>query len=166
MELSILEDEIRQDRTDGSIFEPRVVAQRIDTDRFQTIGAVCKRVEAPIASVTARNFCELPLEQSLRLFLAERVSPNDLYSSVRRACDSILSAGDRAATVIAPIIAAHGLRVHQFGVDSRLCWNHETNEVECWFIEIQFGIGRIDGPTIPGYRSPGELRERFGPEVG
>jgi hypothetical protein len=166
MELSILEDEIRQDRADGSIFEPRVVAQRIDADRFLSIGAICKRVEAPIASVAAGNFCELPLEQSLRLFLAPRVPPNDLDHSVRGACDHILSTGNRAATVIAPIIAARGLRVHQFAVDSRVCWNREANEVECWFLEFQFGIGRIDVPTIPGYRSPSELRERFGPEVG
>ena len=58
------------------------------------------------------------------------------------------------------------VRVHQFGVDGRLCWDPATNGVEVWFLEVQFGIGRIDAPPLPGYRSPAELRERFGPEVG
>jgi hypothetical protein len=165
MGLSILEDEIRQDRADGALFEPRVVAQRIDGDRFATIGAICKRVDTPIAAVVARDFRELSLEEALALFLSPRVPPADLGASVCRARDLVLSAGDRAAAAVAPRAAAHGVRVHQFGVDGRLCWNPATNSAEFWFLEFQFGIGRIDAPP-PGYRSPAELRERFGPEAG
>jgi len=166
MGLSILEDEIRQDRADGALFEPRVVAQRADGERFVTIGAVCKRVDTPIAAVVARDFRELSLEESLALFLTPRVPPADLAASVRRAGSLVLSAGDRAAAAVAPLAAAHGVRVHQFGVDGRLCWNPATNGAEFWFLEFQFGIGRIDVPLPPGYRSPVQLRERFGPEVG
>jgi hypothetical protein len=164
--LSILEDEIRQDRADGALFEPRVVAQRTDGERFVTLGAVCKRIDTPIAAVVARDFRELSLEEALTLFLTPRVPPADLGDSVRRAGALILSAGDRAAAAVAPLAAAHGVRVHQIGVDGRLCWNPATNGVEFWFLEFQFGIGRIDAPPLPGYRSPAELRERFGPEVG
>ena len=125
MGLSILEDEIRQDRVDGAIVEPRVVAQRIDGDRFVTIGAICKRIDTPIAAVVASGFRELSLEESLTLFLGPRVPPADLGDSVQRARDHVLSAGDRAATAVAPLAAAHGMRIHQFGVDGRLCWNPE-----------------------------------------
>src|SRR6185295_4617233 len=65
MGLSILEDEIRQDRADGALFEPRVVAQRTDGDRFATIGAICKRIDTPISAVVARDFGELSLGESL-----------------------------------------------------------------------------------------------------
>jgi hypothetical protein len=51
-------------------------------------------------------------------------------------------------------------------IDARLCWNPATNSVEFWFLEFQFSIGRIDAPLPPEYRSPVELRKRFGPEVG
>jgi hypothetical protein len=166
LELSILEDEIHQDRTDGALFEPRVVAQRIACERFVILGAICKVIDTPIAAVVARDFRELSLEESLTRFLAPRVPPDALADSVRRAEALILSAGDRAAVAIAPLAAAHGVRVHQFGVDGRLCWNPETNSAEFWFLEFQFGIGRIDAPPLPGYRSPVELRERFGPELG
>lgn len=166
MGLSILEDEIRQDRADGAFFEPRVVSQRTDSDRFVTIGAICKRIDTPIAAVVARDFRELSLEESLTLFLAPRVPLAELGDSVRCAHALILSVGDRAAAAVAPLTAAHGVRVHQFGVDGRLCWNPATNHVEFWFLEFQFGIGRIDTPPLPGYRSPAELRERFGPETG
>ena len=166
MELSILEDEIRQDRVDGAIIEPRVVAQRIDGDRFVTIGVICKRIDTPIAAVVATGFRELSLEESLTLFLGPRVPAADLGDSVRRAWDQVLSEGDRAATAVAPLAEAHGMRTHQFGVDGRLCWNPVANRVEFWFLEFQFGIGRIDGPTPSGYQSPAELREQFGPEVG
>jgi hypothetical protein len=166
MGLSILEDEIRQDRADGALFEPRVVAQRIDGERLVTIGAVCKRIDTPIAAVVARDYRELSLEESLTLFLTPRVPPADLVASVHRAGSLVLSAGDRAAAAVAPLAAAHGVRVHQFGVDGRLCWNPATNSAEFWFLEFQFGIGRIDAPPPPGYRSPVQLRERFGPEVG
>jgi hypothetical protein len=164
--LSILEDEIRQDRAGGALFEPRVVAQRTGGDRFATLGAVCKCVDTPIGAVVARDFREMTLEESLTLFLAPRVPPADLVDSVRRARDLVRSAGDRAAAAVAPLLAEHGVRVHQFGVDGRLCWNPETNSAELWFLEFQFGIGRIDGLPLPGYRSPAELRERFGPETG
>ena len=164
--LSILEDEIRQDRVDGALFEPRVVAQRTDGERFVTIGAVCKRIDTPIAAVVARDFRELSLEESLTLFLAPCVPPANLAAAVRRAGELVLSAGDRAAAVVAPLAMAHGVRAHQFGIDGRLCWNPATNGAEFWFLEFQFGIGRIDAPPLPGYHSPAELRERFGPEVG
>jgi hypothetical protein len=166
MGLSILEDEIRQDRADGALFEPRVVAQRAEGDRFVTIGAICKRVDTPVAAVVARDFRELSLEESLTLFLGPRVPPADLGDSVRRARGLVLSAGDRAAAVVAPLAAAYGVRVHQFGVDGRLCWNRVTGRVEYWFLEFQFGIGRIDAPLPPGYQPPAELRGRFGPESG
>jgi hypothetical protein len=78
----------------------------------------------------------------------------------------ILAAGDRAAEVVAPLAAAHGVRVHQIGIDGRLCWNSLTNSVEFWFLEFQFGIGRIEAPPPAGYLSPAQLRERFGPEAG
>ncbi|HJZ58055.1 MAG TPA: hypothetical protein VKE74_24145 [Gemmataceae bacterium] len=166
MGLSILEDEVRQDRADGALFEPRVVAQRVDGERFATIGAVCKRVETPIGAVVARDFRELSLEEALTLFLTPRVPPAALGDAVRCAGALVLSAGDRAAAAVAPLAAAHGVRVHQFGVDGRLCWNPATNGVEFWFLEFQFGIGRLDAPPPHGYRSPTRLRERFGPEVG
>jgi hypothetical protein len=164
--LSILEDEIRQDRAGGALLEPRVVAQRIDGDRFVTIGAICKRIDTQIAAVVARDFRELSLEEALTLFLGSRVSPADLGDAVRRARDLVLVAGDRAAAAVAPLAAAHGVRVHQFGVDGRLCWNRATNNVEFWFLEFQFGIGRIDASPPPGYHSPAELREHYGPEAG
>lgn len=166
MGLSILEDEIRQDRADGAIFEPRVVAQRADGERFVTIGAVCKRVDTPIAAVVARDVRELSLEESLTLFLTPHVPPADLGDSVRRAGALVLAAGDRAAAAVAPLAAALGVCVHQFGVDGRLCWNPATNGAEFWFLEFQFGIGRIEAPPPPGYQPPAELRERFGPEAG
>jgi hypothetical protein len=166
MGLSILEGEIRQDRAKGALFEPRVVAQRTGGARFGIIGAICKRVDTPIGAVVARDFRELALEESLTLFLGPRVPPADLDDSVRRARDLVLSEGDRAAAAVAPLLAAHGVRVHQFGVDGRLCWNPESNAVELWFLEFQLGIGRIDGLQLPGYLSPADLRERFGPEAG
>jgi hypothetical protein len=166
MGLSILEDEIRQDRADGAIFEPRVVAQRTDGERFVTLGAICKRIDTPIGAVVARDFRESSLDESLALFLAPRVPPADLRDAVRRTRDAVLSAGDRAAAAVAPLAAEHGVRVHQFGVDGRLCWNPATNCAEFWFLEFQFGIGRIESPLLPGYQSPAELRERFGPEAG
>jgi hypothetical protein len=165
MGLSILEDEIRQDRADGTLFEPRIISQRTDGDQFVTIGSICKCIDTQIAAVVARDFRELSLEKALRLFLASRVPLADLNGSVRRERDLLLLAGDRAATAVASLAAAHGVRVHQFGVDGRLCWKPATNRVEFWFLEFQFGIGRIDVP-LRGYRSPAELRERFGPEVG
>lgn len=165
MGLSILEDEIRQDRAGGVLFEPRVVAQRTDGDRFATIGSICKCIDTPISAVVARDFRELSLEQALTLFLTPRVPPKDLGDSVRRERDLVLLAGDLAATAVAPLAESNGVRVHQFSVDGRLCWNTATNRVEFWFLEFQFGIGRIDIPRL-GYRSPAELRERFGSEVG
>ena len=59
------------------------------------LGAVCKRIDTPIGAVVARDFRELPLEESLTRFLAPRVPPADLGDSVRRARDLVLSAGDR-----------------------------------------------------------------------
>ena len=166
MGLSILEDEIRQDRAGGALFEPRVVAQRIDGDRYVTIGAICKRIDTPIAAVVARDFREVTLPEALTLFLAPRVPAAGLGDAVRRASALVLLAGDRAAAAVAPLAAAHGVRVHQFGVDGRLCWNPAAKGAEFWFLEFQFGIGRIDAPPPPGYRLPADLRERFGPESG
>ncbi|QEL14121.1 hypothetical protein [Limnoglobus roseus] len=165
MGLSILEGEIRQDRAGGALFEPRIVAQRTD-DRFITIGAIGKRVDTPIGAVVARDFRELSLEESLAMFLAPRVPAADLGASVRLAQELVLSAGDRAVAAVAPLMAEHGIRVHQFGVDGRLCWNPAANGVEFWFLEFQFGIGRIDVSPPPEYRSPADLRARFGPESG
>ena len=165
MGLSILEDEIRQDRADGALFEPRIVSQRTDGDRFVTIGSICKCIDTPIAAVAARDFRELSLEEALTLFLASRVPPTDLGAEVLRERDLLLLVGDRAAAAVAPLAESLGVRIHQFGVDGRLCWNSATNRVEFWFLEFQFGIGRID-LRLPGYRSPAQLRERFGPEVG
>ncbi|HEX4613142.1 MAG TPA: hypothetical protein VH092_33445 [Urbifossiella sp.] len=166
MGLSILEDEIRQDRADGVLVEPRVIAQRTDGDRFGTIGAICKHIETPIAAVVARDFREVALEDSLALFLGPRVPPAGLGDAVRRSRDLILSVGDRAAAAVVPHLAASGVRVHQVGVDGRLCWNSEAQTVELWFLEFQLGIGRIAAPPPPGYLPPAELRARFGPEAG
>jgi hypothetical protein len=164
--LSILEDEIRQDRADGMFFEPRVIAQRTEDERFVTIGAVCKCIDTPIAAVVARDFRELALEDALALFLAPRIAPADLDAAVRSVGEQIVLAGARAADAVVPLAALQGARVHQFGVDGRLCWNPTTKSAEFWFLEFQFGIGRIDAPPPPGYLSPAQLRERFGPEVG
>lgn len=163
---SILEDEIRQDRASGLMFEPRVVAQRIDEERFVTIGAFCKCIDTPISAVVARDFLELSLEVALARFLSSRVTPVELDETVRRTLVQIISVGDRAAAVIAPLASANGVRVHQFGIDGRLCWNPVTDRVEFWFLEFQFGIVRIDGLSLPGYQSPDELRAWFGPERG
>ena len=75
------------------------------------------------------------------------------------------TAGDRAAAAVAPLVEALGVRVHQFAVDGRLCWDAELRRVEFWFLEFQFGIGR-PGVPLPGYRPPTDLCDRFGPEVG
>lgn len=166
MGLSVLEDEIRQDRAAGVMFEPRVVAQRADGDRLVTIGAVCKCVDTPVSAAVARGFRELPLEEALALFLTPRVPPADLCDAVCRTAGLILSAGDRAAEAVAPVAAATGVRVHQLGIDGRLCWDPATQSIEFWFLEFQFGIGRIDAPPPAGYQTPAQLRERFGREVG
>lgn len=165
MGLSILEGEIRPDRAGGALFEPRIVAQRTGGDRFVTIGAMCKRIDTPIAATVARDFQEVPLRDALTLFLTPRVPPAGRDAFVRSAEVAILAGGDRAAAVVAPVAAGQGVRVHQFGVDGRLCWNPAANRVEFWFLEFQFGVGRTDVPLL-GYRSPADLRDEFGPEAG
>src|SRR5437016_5922739 len=117
-------------------------------------------------AVVARDFREVSLEEALAVFLTPRVPPADLEDAVRCTCDSVLAAGELAVAAVAPLARENGVRVHQLGIDGRLCWNSATSRAEFWFLEFQFGIGRIDGPPPPGYQSPAELRERFGPESG
>jgi hypothetical protein len=67
--------------------------------------------------------------------------------------------------VVVPLIEGRGARVHQFGIDCRLCWDAAAERVEFPFLEFQFGIGRIDLP-LAGYKTRAELVHEFGPEVG
>jgi hypothetical protein len=171
---SILEDEIRQDRAEGSIFEPRIVVQRMkdgSAEGFATLGALCKRIDTAVGASVARDFREEPLEVSLRRFLTGRVRPGGLTERVRQTRAEILETGHRLQMALVPIIEAHGARVHQFGIDCRLCWNPATERTEYPFLEIQFGIGRIDPAILAdggleGYRTAAELRSAFGLEVG
>jgi hypothetical protein len=171
---SILEEEIRQDRADGSVFEPRVVVQRVAAGSggsFASLGAICKRVDTPVGASVARGFREEPLEASLRRFLAPRVPPADLADHVRRTHAELLDAGDRLRAAVVPPVEARGVRVHQIGIDCRLCWNPMTGRAEFPFLEFQLGIGRVDWaevgvPAFAGYATPEHLRLRFGPEVG
>ncbi len=76
-----------------------------------------------------------------------------------------------AASCAVRLVEARGARVHQFGIDSRVCWDAGAGRAEFVFLEVQFGIGRIDraamgGEGFPGYRTRGELGRAFGPEVG
>lgn len=169
---SILEDEIRQDRAGGSLFEPRVVVQRVGSgDSFAALGAICKRIDTSVAASVARDFREEPLDVSLSRFLGERVPPGDLAASIRVTRDELLAAGDQLRVALLPLVEASGARMHQFGIDCRLCWNATTRRAEFPFLEFQFGIGRIDRGemgTAPfaGYRTREELGRLFGPEVG
>jgi hypothetical protein len=169
---SILEEEIRQDRAEGAVFEPRVVVQRVGLGHtFATLGAICKRIDTPVAACVARGFEEEPLEASLRRFLRGRVPNGDLALQVRRARDELLAAGDRLQAAIIPAVEARGARVHQLGIDCRMCWDPGTGRVEYPLLEIQFGIGRVDWsaigePPFAGYKTGTELRGAFGPEVG
>jgi hypothetical protein len=166
---SILEEEIRQDRADGAIFEPRIVVQRMQSDsgeRFATLGAICKRIDTAVSASVARGFREESLEASLHCFLRDRVPGLDLASRVAQARSAILAAGDRIREVLIPLIEARAARVHQFGIDCRLCWNAVAGEVEFPFLEFQFGIGRIDAPAFAGYKTRAELKTLFGPESG
>ena len=170
---SVIEEEIRQDRAEGSVFEPRVVAQRVreGSDPFAILGAICKRIDSPVGACVARDFREEPLEQSLRCFLRGRVPDRDLMARVRETRDELLTAGDRLRAAIVPAVESSGGRVHQLGIDCRLCWNAGEGRPECWFLEVQFGIARIDWADLgtrpfAGYKTGAELRAEFGPEVG
>ena len=166
LNFSILEDEIPQDRTDGSIFEPRVVVQRMD-DGFAVLGAICKEIDTAVGASVARDFREDLLEHSLDRFLAPRVPVRDLPERVKETREEILASGDRIRAALVPLIEVCGARVHQFGIDSRLCWNARSGRAECHFLEFQFGIGRIDPAVLNhgaliGYRAPKELEARYG----
>ncbi len=171
---SILEEEIRQDRSEGSIFEPRIVVQRMNagsSESFATLGAICKRIDTAVGASVVRDFREEPLDVSLGRFLSGRVPASDLASQVRRTRDEIVAAGDRVRVALVPLVEAAGARVHQFAIDCRLCWNPAAERAEYPFLEFQFGIGRIDGAafgSVPfaGYRTRDELTDRFGPEFG
>jgi hypothetical protein len=168
---SILEGEIRQDRASGSIYEPRVVVQRMGAggDRFATLGAVCKRIDTAVGGSVARDFQEEPLDASLHRFLDGRVPGSDLARELRRARDTILDATEHLRSVLVPLVEACEARVHQFGVDCRLCWDAATGRAEFPFLEFQFGIGRIDGPaleSVPGYKTRQDLVSLYGPEFG
>ena len=169
---SVLEEEIRQDRAEGSVFEPRVVVQRVGSgEAFATMGAICKRIDTAVGACVARDFREEPLEVSLRRFLRGRVPDGDLAFQVQRARDELLAAGDRLQAAIIPAVEARGARIHQFGIDCRLCWDSSAGPAEYPLLEIQFGIGRVDWPALgappfAGYKTGTELRRLFGPEVG
>jgi hypothetical protein len=173
MNQSVLEEEIRQDRVDGAIFEPRIVIQRakvVSGERFVTLGAIAKRIESAVGASVACDFSEEPLDCALRNFLRERVPDGDLAHCSAQTRAEILEAGDRLREVLTPLLAERGARVHQFGIDCRLCWNRATGRAEYPFLEFQFGIGRITPPALTpalaGYKTRDELSREFGPEVG
>jgi hypothetical protein len=173
LDRSILEAEIRQDRADGAFFEPRIVVQRVRAgsgERLAILGALCKRIDTPVGASVARDFREEPLDVSLYHFLRDRVPSGDLTRRVEETRTELLAAGDRLRAVVEPLVEARGARVHQFGIDCRLCWNAGADRVELPFLEFQFGIGRIDptalGPDLAGYKTRAELVSEFGPEVG
>ena len=159
LDLSVLEDEIPPHRAAGSLFEPRVVVQRIDGDRFAILGAIGKRIDTAVGASVARDFREEPLETSLGLFLADRAA------DVGRTRADILAAAERLCERVVPLVEASGARVHQFGIDGRLCWHATAGRAGWPFLEFQFGIGRVDVP-LPGYRTRAELAAQFGPESG
>lgn len=165
LDLSILEDEIPPHRADGSLFEPRVVAQRADGGRFAILGAICKRIDTAVGASVARDFREVPLEDALGVFLRDRVQLPDLAVLVERTRAGILVAAERLCERIVPLVEASGARVHQFGIDGRLCWNATAGRAEWPFLEFQFGIGRVDVP-LAGYQTRAELAAQFGPECG
>jgi hypothetical protein len=169
---SVLEEEIRQDRASGSIFEPRIVVQRMKgalREQFLTLGAVCRRIDTSISASVIRGFHEEPLEASLQCFLQDRIPAGDLSYRVQKTRDEILAAGDQLRAKLVPLIETSGARIHQFGIDCRLCWNPTIGQVEYPFLEFQFGIGRIDPPVsgsaLGGYKTRDELIRRFGPEI-
>lgn len=151
-----------------------MVVQRVNRgsgESFATLGAICKRIDTPVGASVARGFREEPLEVSLSRFLAGRVPTGDLARRVAGTRDEILTAGDGLRAAVVPLVESRGARVHQFGVDCRLCWNTEADRAEFPFLEFQFGIGRIDwselgSPAFAGYETPEQLRSRFGPEAG
>jgi len=153
---SILEREIRQDRADGSMCEPRVVVQRTPSG-FRTLGAICKRIDSPIGASVARDYREESLDVSLRRFFGDRFG---------HARDELFGTADRLREMLVPVLEASGTRVHQFGIDCRLCIDPRTGGAEFPFIEFQFGIGRIDWHPFADYRTPEQLRECFGLEIG
>ena len=54
---SVIEEEIRQDRAEGSVFEPRVVVQRVRSgpdEAFATLGAICKRIDTAVGACGPR----------------------------------------------------------------------------------------------------------------
>jgi len=172
LDFSILEDEIRQDRAGGAIFEPRVVVQRTKdgpAGAFAVLGAICKEIDTAVGASVARDFRENILDHSLERFLCDRVPASDLTGRVKETREEILASGDRIRAALVPLIEARGACVHQFGIDSRLCWNGVTDRAECQFLEFQFGIGRIDPSVLNsgglvGYRSPKELDAQYGPK--
>jgi hypothetical protein len=168
LDRSILEEEIPAHRVGGSVFEPRIVVQRVKTDSgeaFATLGAICKRIDTAVGASVARDFREEPLDVSLHHFLRDRVPTADLARRVEQARVELLAAGDQLRAAVVPLVEARGARVHQFGIDCRLCWNAGAERVEYPFLEFQFGIGRIDVP-LAGYKTRDELARLFGPEAG
>lgn len=163
LDLSILEGEIPPHRANGSLFEPRVVVQRVEGGAFATLGAICKRIDTAVGASVARDFREEPLAAALHGFLRDRVPPADLSRSVEEAYADILASADRLRDAVVPELEGSGAEVHQFGIDGRLCWN--AGRVEWPFLEFQFGIGRVDLP-LAGYRTRAELAAQFGPERG
>lgn len=167
LDLSILEDEIPAYRVGGAVFEPRVVVQRVKTaagESFVPLGAICKRIDTAVGACVARDFREEPLDVSLNRFLAEHVPNGDLTSRVEQTRAELLASCDHLRAVVAPLVEECGARVHQFGIDTRLCWNATEGRAEFPFLEFQFGIGRIDLP-LAGYKPREELVRLFGPEM-
>lgn len=168
LDASILEEEIPPHRADGSLFEPRVVVQRMKTESgesFATLGAICKRIDTAVGASVARDFREEPLDESLRCFLRDRVPRRDLVRRAEAARAELLAACDQLRAAVVPQAEARGARVHQFGIDCRLWWNARAERAEWPFLEFQFGIGRIDLP-LAGYKTRDELVRLFGAEVG
>lgn len=165
LNLSILENEIPPHRTGGSLFEPRVVVQRVRDGAFATLGAICKRIDTAVGASVARDFREEPLDASLGAFLRDRVPPSELARHIEQTRADILTSADRLREAVVPLLEASGAQVHQLGIDGRLCWNATAARAEWPFLEFQFGIGRIDVP-LAGYQARAELVAQFGSESG
>jgi hypothetical protein len=158
--LSILEVEIPQHRAAGSLFEPRVVVQRTAGGALAVLGAVCKRIDTAVGASVARDFREESLDAALATFLHDRVPGPELTAHVDRARADILAAAERLRAAVVPFVEAGGERVHQFGIDGRLCWDAVAGRAGWPFLEFQFGIGRVEAP-LAGYRTRAELAAQF-----
>lgn len=153
---SLLEAEVPPWRAGGFVCEPRVIAQRACGERFVVLGGVCKLVGTAVGACVARDFREVPLLAGLEPHLG---------TDAPRARAEVLAIAERATNALAPVIAARGTRVHQFGIDFRL---YRAGAVPRFaLLEFQFGIGGLAPECAPpGYRTRADLADEFSPERG